>query len=171
MLHQARGTLGESSGTSGRTHGTLGEASGTSGGTRGTLGEVPGVLRKCSSTSLYLKFCNNTSWQFNKHTPKTSKRRRLLNVSFFKKWSYKQRYVLVSSLVRQLNVSWQFNCSAIQRLTLRYEHKKSPQITKYLRALKRRLSTLPLCSSTIDVDRLNFSVRNGKRWNPVAITT
>lgn len=61
MLLQTRGTLGESSGTSGGTHGTLGEASGTSGGTRGTLGEGPGMLRKCSSTSLYLKFCNNTS--------------------------------------------------------------------------------------------------------------
>ena len=36
---------------------------------------------------------------------------------------------------------------------------------------KRRLSTLPQNCSTIDVDRLNFSVRNGKRWNPVAITT
>ena len=36
---------------------------------------------------------------------------------------------------------------------------------------KRRLSTLPLLRSTIDVTGLNFSVRNGKRWNPGAITT
>ena len=37
--------------------------------------------------------------------------------------------------------------------------------------LKRRLPTLPLLRSTIGVARLNFSVRNGKRWNPCAITT
>ena len=37
--------------------------------------------------------------------------------------------------------------------------------------LKRRLPTLPLLRSTIGVTRLNFSVRNGKRWNPRAITT
>ena len=37
--------------------------------------------------------------------------------------------------------------------------------------LKRRLSTLPLLRSTIDVVGLNFSVRNGKRWIPNAITT
>ena len=36
---------------------------------------------------------------------------------------------------------------------------------------KRRLSTLPLLRSTIDVVGLNFSVRNGKRWIPNAITT
>ena len=37
--------------------------------------------------------------------------------------------------------------------------------------LKRRLSTLPLLRSTIGVVGLNFSVRNGKRWIPNAITT
>ena len=37
--------------------------------------------------------------------------------------------------------------------------------------LKRRLSTLPLLRSTIDAVGLNFSVRNGKRWIPNAITT
>ena len=31
--------------------------------------------------------------------------------------------------------------------------------------------TLPLLRSTIGVTRLNFSVRNWKRWNPRAITT
>ena len=36
---------------------------------------------------------------------------------------------------------------------------------------KRRLPTLPQYSSTIGVTRLNFSVRNGKRWIPRAITT
>ena len=30
---------------------------------------------------------------------------------------------------------------------------------------KRRLPTLPLLRSTIGVTELNFSVRNGKRWN------
>ena len=38
-------------------------------------------------------------------------------------------------------------------------------------SLKRRLPTLPLLRSTIGVTRLNFSVRNGKRWIPRAITT
>ena len=37
--------------------------------------------------------------------------------------------------------------------------------------LKRRLPTLPLLRSTIGVTGLNFSVRNGKRWNPGAIIT
>ena len=36
---------------------------------------------------------------------------------------------------------------------------------------KRRLPTLPLLRSTIGVARLNFSVRDGKRWIPRAITT
>ena len=34
-----------------------------------------------------------------------------------------------------------------------------------------RRPTLPLLRSTIGATRLNFSVRNGKRWNPCAITT
>ena len=37
--------------------------------------------------------------------------------------------------------------------------------------LKRRLPTLPLVRSTIGVAKLNFSVRNGKRWNLRAIVT
>ena len=38
--------------------------------------------------------------------------------------------------------------------------------------LKRRLPTLPRENrSTIGVSELNFSVRNGKRWNLTAITT
>ena len=37
--------------------------------------------------------------------------------------------------------------------------------------LRRRLPTLPLLRSTIGVTRLNFSVRNGKRWIPRAIAT
>ena len=43
----------------------------------------------------------------------------------------------------------------------------------YLEAslLKRRLPTLPLLRSTIGVTKLNFSVRNGKRWNLRAIVT
>ena len=36
---------------------------------------------------------------------------------------------------------------------------------------KRRLPTLPLLRSTIGVTELNFSVRNGKRWNLSAIVT
>ena len=41
----------------------------------------------------------------------------------------------------------------------------------FILTLKRRLPTLPLLRSTIGVTRLNFSVRNGKRWIPRAITT
>ena len=36
---------------------------------------------------------------------------------------------------------------------------------------KWRLPTLPLLRSTIGTIGLNFSVRNGKRWNPNVITT
>ena len=38
-------------------------------------------------------------------------------------------------------------------------------------AEKRRLPTLPRVCSTIGAGGLNFSVRNGKRWNPATITT
>ena len=42
----------------------------------------------------------------------------------------------------------------------------------YQLGLKRRLPTLPRENrSTIGVSELNFSVRNGKRWNLTAITT
>ena len=46
--------------------------------------------------------------------------------------------------------------------------KKAPQSVTTAGALlkKRRLPTLPLLRSTIGVTGLNFSVRNGKRWNP-----
>ena len=37
--------------------------------------------------------------------------------------------------------------------------------------VKWRRPTLPRVCSTIGAVGLNFSVRNGKRWNPVAITT
>ena len=38
-------------------------------------------------------------------------------------------------------------------------------------SVRRRLPTLPLLRSTIGVTGLNFSVRNGKRWNPGAVVT
>ena len=42
----------------------------------------------------------------------------------------------------------------------------------FLSGLKRRLPTLPRENrSTIGVSELNFSVRNGKRWNLTTITT
>ena len=37
--------------------------------------------------------------------------------------------------------------------------------------IKWQRPTLPLLCSTIGATRLNFSVRNGKRWPPCAITT
>ena len=36
---------------------------------------------------------------------------------------------------------------------------------------KRRLPTLPRVCSTIGAGGLNFSVRDGKRWNPATVTT
>ena len=50
--------------------------------------------------------------------------------------------------------------------------KKKPRVHFVLRAfVKWRRPTLPRVCSTIGAVGLNFSVRNGKRWNPVAITT
>ena len=37
--------------------------------------------------------------------------------------------------------------------------------------IKWQRPTLPLLRSTIGTTRLNFSVRNGKRWNPCVIAT
>ena len=46
------------------------------------------------------------------------------------------------------------------------------KVRSYDLTLKRRLPTLPRENrSTIGVSELNFSVRNGKRWNLTAITT
>ena len=51
-----------------------------------------------------------------------------------------------------------------------YTHKK--KVRPFDLTLKRRLPTLPRDNrSTIGVSELNFSVRNGKRWNLTAITT
>ena len=50
--------------------------------------------------------------------------------------------------------------------------KRKPRVHYELRAfVKWRRPTLPRVCSTIGAVGLNFSVRNGKRWNPVAITT
>ena len=50
---------------------------------------------------------------------------------------------------------------------------QSPESLSSLEAclVKWRRPTLPRVCSTIGAVGLNFSVRNGKRWNPVAITT
>ena len=56
-----------------------------------------------------------------------------------------------------------------------YKKKRKPleKIISSFQAVRigRRLPTLPPLGSTIGVDGLNFSVRNGKRWNPGAIAT
>ena len=49
--------------------------------------------------------------------------------------------------------------------------KKKPGITPGLFVYKVGGDLLSRLRSTIGADGLNFSVRNGKRWNPVAITT
>ena len=49
---------------------------------------------------------------------------------------------------------------------------KAPSLFRVSRlVVKWRRPTLPRVCSTIGAVGLNFSVRNGKRWNPVAITT
>ena len=56
--------------------------------------------------------------------------------------------------------------------TYPFEHEKEPQVRNELKALgKWRRPTLPRVCSTIGATVLNFSVRNGKRWNHSAITT
>ena len=52
-----------------------------------------------------------------------------------------------------------------------FETKALPSIKTTGLKKRWRRPTLPLLRSTIGVTRLNFSVRNGKRWNPRAITT
>ena len=49
--------------------------------------------------------------------------------------------------------------------------KKAPSSFELRAFVKWRRPTLPRVCSTIGAVGLNFSVRNGKRWNPVAITT
>ena len=57
----------------------------------------------------------------------------------------------------------------IKRLV--YIPKKGANLSTDSFHLRRRLPTLPLLRSTIGVTGLNFSVRNGKRWNPGAVVT
>ena len=56
-------------------------------------------------------------------------------------------------------------------LCSRQGKKKPRSISASRLSVKRRLPTLPLVRSTIGVAKLNFSVRNGKRWNLRAIVT
>ena len=57
-------------------------------------------------------------------------------------------------------------------LGLANKQQKTKKPTLKRIGLKRRLPTLPRENrSTIGVSELNFSVRNGKRWNLTAITT
>ena len=57
-----------------------------------------------------------------------------------------------------------------QELTAKVQAQK--KVRPFDLTLKRRLPTLPRENrSTIGVSELNFSVRNGKRWNLTAITT
>ena len=50
------------------------------------------------------------------------------------------------------------------------KHKKI-RLVKTTADLTRQRSTLPAEASTIDPERLNFSVRNGKRCVPLGIAT
>ena len=56
--------------------------------------------------------------------------------------------------------------------SLSSKRNKAPSLFRVSRlVVKWRRPTLPRVCSTIGAVGLNFSVRNGKRWNPVAITT
>ena len=54
---------------------------------------------------------------------------------------------------------------------IEFETKALPSIKTTGLKIKWQRPTLPHLCSTIGAIRLNFSVRNGKRWNPHAITT
>ena len=55
-------------------------------------------------------------------------------------------------------------------LRLRYKHKKKPN-PYWIRLEEAATYTPTYIGSTSGVSELNFSVRNGKRWNLTAITT
>ena len=57
------------------------------------------------------------------------------------------------------------------RYKIKKPHLKKNQVRLGLFEKRRRRPTLPRVCSTIGAIGLNFSVRNGKRWNPDAITT
>jgi hypothetical protein len=48
---------------------------------------------------------------------------------------------------------------------------ESPRYSLRLSVIRQATTYSPTISSTIGADGLNFSVRNGKRWNPAAIVT
>nr|DAU20790.1 MAG TPA: hypothetical protein [Caudoviricetes sp.] len=54
---------------------------------------------------------------------------------------------------------------------IEFNIKNLPSIKTTGLKIKWQRPTLPLLRSTIGATRLNFSVRNGKRWSPCAITT
>ena len=72
-----------------------------------------------------------------------------------------------------------FRLSPIRIIRLFWFLRKYPHKKKSLRNIILKLSVRKeaatyspaLHCSTIGASRLNFSVRNGKRWNPAAITT
>ena len=79
-----------------------------------------------------------------------------------------------------LNFRWPIKSFQNRRHTVTFKHegwhhnttKKSPESLLTQSSLKkRRLPTLPRVCSTIGAGGLNFSVRNGKRWNPATIAT
>ena len=83
-----------------------------------------------------------------------------------------------TNYITSFRTFWTFRTTAIMtaeavRTRLQSGQKNKAPKYFYLEALllKRRLPTLPLLRSTIGVTKLNFSVRNGKRWNLRAIVT
>ena len=66
---------------------------------------------------------------------------------------------------------WAGSCGCAGFGCLHKQKKPSGISLEGLLSKKRRLPTLPRVCSTIGAGGLNFSVRNGKRWNPATITT
>ena len=85
-----------------------------------------------------------------------------MNPNFYPVFLYSFLFSLSSFLV--------FSCSPSQVLT----QKRSPgsSSSQSSRIIKKAATYSPtLHCSTIGASGLNFSVRNGKRWDPAAITT
>gem|GEM_PF-1524514 len=78
----------------------------------------------------------------------------------------------IQVLDNMIQVQYKQYTSTINSRYLHLVNTKKPRVHNELRAfVKWRRPTLPRVCSTIGAVGLNFSVRNGKRWNPVAITT
>ena len=85
-------------------------------------------------------------------------------------WSKSKGWSINSWTIKAHNNNQKTQKIKITSNWLVYTHKK--RSLAFAKLLKEAASYSPtFYCSTIGVNGLNFSVRNGKRWNPVAITT